>query len=75
MTEEQYPPTSEIPDTVQASPRLPLLERYGISPILFAFLSLIFIFVLYEIGGGLVSFLIIGDIPTSENVGGFRIRH
>jgi membrane protease YdiL (CAAX protease family) len=55
------------------SPKVTFLEKYGISPVLFAFISLIIVFFLYQIVGGVISFLLFGINPTGENVSGFRI--
>jgi len=48
-------------------------ERYGISPTLFAGLSLFVVFVLYQILGGLITLLLFGFKTTAENVPGYRI--
>ncbi|MBI5022518.1 MAG: CPBP family intramembrane metalloprotease [Ignavibacteriales bacterium] len=52
---------------------IPLVERLGIHPILFALLSLGIIFILYQIVGGVVTLLIFGLKPTPENLNGYRI--
>lgn len=49
------------------------LERHGITPILFAFISLVLIFLLYQGIGGIITFLFFGMNLTKENVQGFRI--
>src|SRR5208283_3311750 len=72
MTDEQLPSPTEI------QPPLPLpertfLERFGISPILFAAFSLIIIFILYQVVGGVITFLVYGIKPTAENVYGYRL--
>ncbi|HEY6952196.1 MAG TPA: CPBP family intramembrane glutamic endopeptidase [Bacteroidota bacterium] len=52
----------------------PFIERKGIHPILFAFLSLAVIFVLYQIGGGLITFFVMhGAKIDRENVGVIRL--
>ncbi|HMD13438.1 MAG TPA: hypothetical protein VKI62_02295, partial [Bacteroidota bacterium] len=71
MTDEQLPPT-EIQPPLPA-PQQTLLERYGISPILFAALSLVIVFILYQIVGGVITFLIFGIKPTAENIFGYRL--
>ena len=49
------------------------IERHGISPVLFAFLSLVVIFFLYQIVGGIMTALVFGLKPTPEKANGFRI--
>ena len=74
MTEEQTPqPDSSEVQQVPQPPRVPLIERFGISPVIFAFLTLIFIFVLYHLVGGIITLLIFGMKPTSYNIFGFRL--
>lgn len=50
-----------------------VLERYGISPILFAFISLIVVFFLYQAIGGVITILLFGAQITREHVTGLRI--
>ncbi len=71
MTDEQLPPT-EIQPPLPAVQQT-LLERFGISPILFAAISLVIVFVLYQIVGGVITFLIFGMKPTAENIFGYRL--
>jgi membrane protease YdiL (CAAX protease family) len=52
---------------------IPLIERLGIHPILFAILSLGIIFILYQIIGGVFTLLLFGLQPTPENLNGYRI--
>ena len=69
------PNEQEVSPVVQElTPPFPrtFLERHGISPILFAFLSLIIVFLLYQIIGGLLTILFFGLKPTPNNVIGFR---
>ena len=47
---------------------LPPVDRAGIHPMLFAFGVLAAIFVLYQIGGGLITFLVAGASVTRDNV-------
>jgi hypothetical protein len=60
-------------------PTLPLseqtfLEQHGIPPVLFAYISLVVVFILYQFIGGLIAALfIIGDGVGGRNVGGLRI--
>ncbi|MDI6779749.1 MAG: CPBP family intramembrane metalloprotease [Bacteroidota bacterium] len=49
------------------------LERYNISPVLFAFISLVTLFVTYQIVGSLVAVLLFGIKINPENVTGYRI--
>jgi membrane protease YdiL (CAAX protease family) len=74
MIEEHIPQSDSIDvQTNPPSPRVPLIERLGISPVLFAFLSLIFIFILYQLVGGIITLLIFGMKPTSNNIYGYRL--
>src|SRR5713101_6138691 len=52
---------------------LTFLEKYGISPVLFAFLVLVVIFFLFQIVGGVIGYVLFGANPTPENVVGFRL--
>jgi len=61
---------SESSFTVQ---KLTPIERLGISPVLFAFLSLIAVFVLYQIVGGIITLIAFGFQPTAKNIFGYRI--
>jgi membrane protease YdiL (CAAX protease family) len=54
-------------------PAQTFLERHGISPILFAFISLILIFFLYQGLGGVVTIIIFGVNLTQEQASGLRI--
>ncbi len=50
------------------------IERKNIHPILFAFLSLVLIFVLYQVGGGVFTFFLLGgDKISSDNVNSVRL--
>ncbi len=55
--------------------RPPLLERLGISPVLFAFLSLFLIFILFQIVGGVITVLVYGLKPTEANIAGYRLSN
>lgn len=64
------------PAPAQASPQAPpptFLERIGLSPVVFAILCLLGLFLLYQVVGGVVSFLLFGLTPTPENVTGLRV--
>jgi uncharacterized protein len=49
------------------------LERYSISPVLFAFVCLLIVFVLYQLVGGFITLLVVGSKVTPENVMMHRI--
>ena len=67
---EQFPPV----DTAGVSPgETSFIERHGIPPILFGFLSLGLIFFLYQAVGGVVTFLLFGVTPAPGHTAGFRI--
>ncbi len=56
-------------ETLETPLTLSFIDRHEIHPVLFAFLSLIFIFLLYQVGGGIITFLVIGSMSiTRENV-------
>lgn len=45
------------------------VDRHGIHPLFFAFASLVFVFLLYQIGGGLLTFFVMGATSvTRDNV-------
>jgi len=49
--------------------KLSFIDRHAIHPLLYAFASLIFIFLLYQIGGGVLMFLVTGAAAvTRENI-------
>ena len=56
----------------QSSP-MPILDRYGVSPAWFAVLVLIAVFVLYQVVGGLLTFLAFGMKPSPHQIAGFRV--
>jgi hypothetical protein len=48
---------------------LSFVDRHAIHPLLFAFASLVFVFILYQVGGGVLTFLVIGATSiTRDNV-------
>ena len=54
-------------------PELSFVDRYNIHPLLFAFGSLVSIFLLYQVGGGLVTLLVTGATTvTRDNVWSMR---
>lgn len=72
---EQSPPnfSEDQHFPILSSPESSFIDRHGISPVLFAFLSLILVFFTYQIIGGLLTILLFGTTPTEENVFAFRI--
>jgi len=49
--------------------KLSFVDRHAIHPLLFAFVSLVSIFLLYQVGGGVLTFLVTGAVSiTRENV-------
>lgn len=62
---ESAPEPSTTPPTV--------LERYGISPMLFAFMTLILIFFLYQGLGGVITIVLFGVNLTKEHAAGLRV--
>ena len=77
MDDPEIPPTfqphpEEFPDSVSLM-EPSFIERYGISPPLFAFLSLIIVFILYQIVGGVMTFLLFGLAPNESNIEGYRV--
>ncbi|HUL44873.1 MAG TPA: type II CAAX endopeptidase family protein [Bacteroidota bacterium] len=71
MSEDQTPVPSQEP--VLLPPHQPtLLERFGFSPVVFAFLSLFLVSVIY-VFGGIVFALFFGATPTAANVYIFRL--
>ena len=61
------------PSAIAALPQQTFLVRHGISPVVFACLSLILVFLLYQGFGGLATILIFGLKPTFENVNAVRV--
>lgn len=71
--DEQQVPLAPQPEE-EASPRPPpFLDRHGIPPVLFAFLVLIVAFILYQMIGGVIAYLLFQGGPTSGNVQAFRV--
>ncbi len=71
MTEET--PQYTDPVLLQPMPPLSFVERYGIHPILFVFLSLLFIFFLYQGLGNIITLLIFGIDLKKANITGLRV--
>jgi membrane protease YdiL (CAAX protease family) len=49
------------------------IERHGISPIIFALVTLIVIFIAYQMIGGVITYFLFGINPTPDHVEGLRI--
>jgi len=49
------------------------IERQGIHPLLFAFITLVIIFFLYQLVGGLLTFLLFGVEPLEKSLFGYRL--
>ena len=74
MMEEQVSQPQFSEDQKSIFPqRQTIVERLGISHVLFALLSLIFIFILYQIVGGIITLLVFGMKPTPDNIFGYRL--
>jgi hypothetical protein len=71
--ENNYTPDNQTVQTIYPQTKLTFLERHNISPVLFAFISLIILFGTYQIVGSLITYLIYGARITPENVDGFRL--
>ena len=66
-------PNEHIPESADneqfAAVELSFVDRHAIHPLLFAFMSLVFVFLLYQVGGGVLTFLVAGAISiTRDNV-------
>lgn len=73
MGEREDQSGEPVPELVTPPPERSIAERYGISPVVLGILSLIVVFVAYQIIGGVISLIIFGMKPTDANVSGFRI--
>ncbi|MBI3585917.1 MAG: CPBP family intramembrane metalloprotease [Ignavibacteriales bacterium] len=77
MIEEKEPanePTRQPLEVLKFHPEeQSFVERHNINPILFSFICLFIIFVLYQIIGGTITFLVVGSKVTPENVSSHRI--
>ena len=65
----------EAPETTTSLPpiQLSFVERYRISPIVFACVSLVVVFFFYQIVGGLLTYLFVGAKVTAQTVTMHRI--
>ncbi|HZY10942.1 MAG TPA: CPBP family intramembrane glutamic endopeptidase, partial [Bacteroidota bacterium] len=73
MEEQPALLNSSSPQATITPIRIPLIERYGISSVLFGFLILIVVFILYQFIGGIITYIFFGLRPTSDTIDGFRI--
>jgi uncharacterized protein len=64
---EHLPESTEV--VQEAAEQLSFVDRHAIHPLLYAFASLVLVFLLYQVGGGLLTFLIAGATSiTRDNV-------
>jgi membrane protease YdiL (CAAX protease family) len=69
MTDPHSSEQETLPLNAASGERLSFVESRGMHPMLFAFFVLAVIFVLYQVGGGLLTFLVTGgDAVTADNV-------
>ncbi|MCX6122536.1 MAG: CPBP family intramembrane metalloprotease [Ignavibacteriales bacterium] len=66
-------PNEQIPESADneqfAADKLSFVDRHAIHPLIFAFASLVFVFLLYQVGGGVLTYLITGATSiTRANV-------
>jgi membrane protease YdiL (CAAX protease family) len=76
MTDPASPDTespSGGPGGQDPLPPQTILERFGVSPFVFAILCLVFLFLLYQVVGGAVSFLLFKGLPGPDDVEAIRI--
>jgi hypothetical protein len=73
MTDSTEQPVELIEADAPLAADLSFVDRRGIHPLLYAFAVLLFIFLFYQIGGGVLTFLVTGATAiTSENVWSMR---
>ena len=73
MIDSNEQPIELRDDDTPLAGELSFVDRRGIHPLLYAFASLIFIFLFYQIGGGVLTFLVTGATSiTRENVWSMR---
>jgi membrane protease YdiL (CAAX protease family) len=73
MDPQQVPPGVYETQARLPAPPQTFIERLGISPVYFAILALVVVFLLYQGVGGIITFLLFGLKPTPGNVNGMRI--
>jgi uncharacterized protein len=66
-------PQSTIPPATVPDVHLSFVERYRISPIVFACVSLVVVFFFYQVVGGLLTLLLVGTKVTPDTVATHRI--
>ena len=54
-------------------PGIPFIDRHGVTPLVFASLCLLFLFLLYQVVGGTVAFFLFGLTPGPEDIFGMRV--
>ncbi len=75
MTGYEIPPLQpDYLNGVQLSEQT-FIRKHGISPVAFAFLALIGVFILYQFVGGLIILMVFGFKPDAGNVLGFRLAN
>jgi uncharacterized protein len=72
---EEHPqdPSPEVVPFYQPLRRMTVIERLNLSPLVFALLSLVLVFVLYQVVGGLLTLVLFGLKPIQSQAMGFRI--
>jgi uncharacterized protein len=72
---EEHPqdPSPEAVPFYQPLRPMTVIERLNLSPLVFALLSLVLVFVLYQVVGGLLTLVLFGLKPIQSQAMGFRI--
>ena len=73
MEGQGWEPESQELRFKEPPPAMPFIERYGISPLLFGFLSLVVVFVTYQIIGGVLTYLFFGLKPVEGQATAYRM--
>ena len=73
MEGKGWEPESQELRFKEPPPAMPFIERYGISPLLFGFLSLVVVFVSYQIIGGVLTYLFFGLKPVEGQATAYRM--
>ena len=72
--QEQFPETPDSsPEEIPVPSDRSFIDRYGISPVVFALATLIIVFIAYQIIGGVITYFLFGLNPTADNVDGLRL--
>jgi membrane protease YdiL (CAAX protease family) len=70
-SDEHIPQSADVEQSVVQE--LSFVDRHGIHPLLFGFGSLVSVFLLYQVGGGVLTFFVTGATSiTRDNVGAMR---